>query len=209
MNYGELRKWTCQLPVFSAQDVVILSGQDSSSVQVGLHRWTQAGRIERLRRGLYTLNEHDREVALTPAYLASVLVEPCYLSGVWVLSQFSVIPEAVFAVIAATRGRRVQFENAYGRFTYHRLPERAWFGYSSREVQGFCVLQANCEKALLDAIYWSDSYWDQNRFKQERVDARCLNEGRLQQYAEKWGAAKLRRSVEQLKLYKEAACQIW
>lgn len=125
------------------------------------------------------------------------------------LSQLSVIPEAVFSVTAATRGRKLQFENAYGRFIYRRLPERAWFGYTSREVQGYRILQADCEKALLDAIYWSGSKWDNMRFQQERVDADRLDARRLRRYAEKWGAPKLKQSVEQFKVYKEAACLTW
>lgn len=209
MKYEELREWTQHLPVFSVQDVVTLSGQEASSVRVGLHRWVDTGRIERLRRGLYTLNDRDREAPLTPAYLASAMVEPSYLSGVWMLSQLSVIPEAVFSVTAATRGRKLQFENAYGRFTYRRLPERAWFGYSSQEVQGYRFLQADSEKALLDAIYWSGSIWDSKRFQQERVDAGRLNGRRFQRYAKKWGAVKLKQSVEQFKVYKEAACLTW
>lgn len=95
------------MPTFTKRDVVTLSGQSSSSVAVNLNRWLRAGRIERLRRGLYTLNEKQRQTPLTMAYLASVLVEPSYLSGVWVLSQNSVIPEAVFTVTVATRGRKL------------------------------------------------------------------------------------------------------
>jgi len=209
MKYGKLREWTRELPVFSARDVATLSEQDSSSVLVSLHRWEQKGSIERLRRGLYTLNERDREVPLTPAYLASVLVEPSYLSGVWLLAQHSVIPEAVFTVTSATRGRMVQFENTFGRFVYRRLPERAWFGYAGVEVQGYRVLQADREKALLDAIYWSGLTWDRLRFQQERVNAGRLKERRLQRYAERWGLSRLRRSVAAFEEYRGVTCPTW
>lgn len=209
MKFEEFKAWTQEVPVFSTKDAVTLSGQDASSVLVSLNRWVRAGRIERLRRGLYTLNERERTVPLTPAYLASVLVEPSYLSGVWVLSQHSVIPEAVFSVTAATKGRRVQFDNAIGRFSYHCLPERAWFGYSSQEVHGYYVLKANCEKALLDAIYWSGSSWDRKRFQQERVDGSHLDEGRLKRYANQWGDLKLSRSVAEFNAYKEVLCPTW
>ena len=197
------------LPVFGASDVVTLSGQDAPSVCVNLHRWAQAGRVERLRRGLYTLSESERGVPLTSAYLASVLVEPSYLSGVWVLSQNSVIPEAVFTVTSATRGRKVHFDNVCGRFAYYRLPECAWFGFSSKEVQGYYILSADCEKALLDSIYWSGSVWGRKRFQQERVDANRLNPHRLNRYAERWGSLKLKRSVAEFKVYKEAQCPTW
>lgn len=209
MTFETLKELVRDLPVFGARDVVALSEQDSSSVSVNLHRWARVGRIERLRRGLYTLNKTERQVPLTAAYLASVLVEPSYLSGVWVLSQNSVIPEAVFTVTSATPGRKVRFENGYGRFTYHRLPERAWFGFSSKESHGYYALHARCEKALLDAIYWGASVWDRKRFQQERVDAGRLNEVRLNRYAERWGEPKLKRSVAEFKAYKQEPCPIW
>ena len=209
MKYEAFRDLAEGMPTFTKRDVVTLSGQSAASMAVNLNRWLQAGRIERLRRGLYTLNDKQRQAPLTAAYLASVLVEPSYLSGVWVLSQNSVIAEAVFTVTAATRGRKVRFENAYGRFAYYRLPERAWFGYSSQELHGYFVLLANSEKALLDAIYWSDSVWDQKRFRQERVDASRINVDRLSRYVQKWGDLKLKRSILEFKIYKEDSCQTW
>jgi len=76
-------------------------------------------------------------------------------------------------------------------------------------VQGYYVLQADCEKALLDAIYWSGSPWGRKRFQQERVDASRLNEARLKRYADRWGEPELKRSAAQFNLYKEEACPIW
>ena len=209
MKFEALRNLAEGMPTFSTRDVVIFSEQSPSSVAVHLNRWVRTGRIERLRRGLYTLKERERRVPLTPAYLSSILVEPSYLSGQWVLAQNSVIPEAVFAVTAATRGRKVHFENAYGRFAYHRLPQCAWFGYVGKEVQSYYVLFARSEKALLDTIYWSGSPWDRQRFRQERVDANRLNGDRLARYAEKWGESKLNQSVKEFRAYKEGLCPTW
>lgn len=146
---------------------------------------------------------------LKKAYLASLLVEPSYLSGVWLLSQFFITPEASFTVTAETKGRKLLFENVYGRFAYFRLPERAWFGFSNQETDGYYTLYAHPEKALLDTIYWSGSTWDTKRFQQERVHAERLNLNRLQSYAKRWGIPKLKQSVAQFAIYKEAACPIW
>ena len=209
MKFAALKDVAEDMPTFSTRDVVTFSEQSPSSAAVHLNRWVRTGRIERLRQGLYTLKERERRVPLTPAYLSSVLVEPSYLSGQWVLAQNSVIPEAVFTVTAATRGRKVRFENAYGRFAYYRLPERAWFGYVGKEFQGYYVLLARREKAMLDTIYWSGSPWDRQRFQQERVDADNLNEGRLTRYAEKWGISKLKHSAEEFRAYKENLCPTW
>lgn len=209
MNYERFRDAVSQLPAFTLRDAATLSGQSTPSISVHLNRWVRAGRLERLRRGLYTLNPQDRQVPLAKAYLASLLVEPSYLSGVWLLSQHSVIPEAVFTITSATCGRRVQLENAYGRFAYLRLPERAWFGFSSKETGGYFALYASPEKALLDAIYWSRETWDKKRFQQERVAPNRLNTDRLERFAKRWGLPKLRHSVKEFIRYEEAPCLTW
>ena len=209
MEYERFRDAVCQLPAFSLRDAVTLSGQSTPSISVHLNRWVRTGRLERLRRGLYTLNTHDRQAPLTKAYLASLLVEPSYLSGVWLLSQLSVIPEAAFTITCATRGRRVRFENSYGRFAYYRLPEKAWFGFSSKETEGYYALYASPEKALLDSIYWSGETWDEKRFQQERLDANRLKTRRLERFAARWGIPKLRDSVDGFIRYKEAPCPTW
>lgn len=209
MEYKAFRNAVRELPAFTLRDAVILSGQTSSVVSVHLNRWVRSGHIIRLRRGLYTLNDQERQVPLKKAYLASLLVEPSYVSGVWLLSQLSIIPEATFTVTAATRGRKLRFENDYGRFAYFRLPERAWFGFSSQETDGYYTLYASPEKALLDTIYWSGSAWDEKKFQQERVNAERLNLKRLQSYAKRWGIPQLKQSVAQLTIYKEAACPTW
>jgi predicted transcriptional regulator of viral defense system len=209
MKYEELKRWLEKMPTFTSLDVVTLSGQSAESVAVALTRWVSAGRVERLRRGLYTLSANDRKVPLSPAYVASLLVEPSYLSGVWALANLSVIPEAVFTVTSATRSRRVDFENGSGRFTYQRIPERAWFGFSVKEVGGGDVLFANAEKALLDTIYWSRTVWGVERFAQERVKAGRIDVCRLRGYAKKWSAPALLKSVEAFLKFKEEKCLIW
>ncbi|MGZ0656597.1 type IV toxin-antitoxin system AbiEi family antitoxin domain-containing protein [Coraliomargarita sp. W4R72] len=197
------------MSAFSAQDVVTLSGQSAGSVAISLNRWVKSERLERLRRGLYTLNENDRKVPLSRALIASLLVEPSYLSGVWVLANDSVIPEAVFTVTSATKGRRLDFANAHGSFAYRRIPERAWFGFKVKEVRGGNALFADAEKALLDTIYWSRSVWGEDRFKQERVNPDRIQVKRLKRYAAKWRAPALLKSVDAFIQYKESSCLTW
>ena len=209
MDFGELKTRVARMPVFSTQDVMTLSGQEPSVVAVALTRWCRAGHLLRLRRGLYALSERDRELRVRAPVVASALVEPSYLSGLWILAQVSIIPEAVFIVTSATRGRRVRFENAFGRFVYERLPARGWFGFAASEVDGCEVLFADAEKALLDYIYWSRSRWDAARFRQERVDAERIDLDRLESYVDRWPVCRLVRAVEEFKLYKEAACLTW
>jgi predicted transcriptional regulator of viral defense system len=209
MRYEALRAWVEDVPVFSVQDVVTLSGQSTASVAVSLNRWVQSKRVERLRRGLYTLNPSDRNVTLSRAFIASLLVEPSYLSGVWALANNSVIPEAVFSLTSASKGRRVDFSNAYGRYSYRRVPERAWFGFKVKEVNGGNALFADSEKALLDTIYWSRSIWGVDRFKQERVNPDRIHPERLKYYATKWRASLLLKSVDAFFQFKEEKCLTW
>lgn len=209
MDFGELKARVARMPVFSTQDVVTLSGQEPPVVAVALTRWCRAGHLLRLRRGLYALRERDRELRVSAPAVASALVEPSYLSGLWILAQASIIPEAVFVVTSATRGRRARFENAFGRFVYERLPARGWFGYAASEVDGCQVLFADAEKALLDTIYWSRTPWDAARFRQERVDAARIDPDRLKSYVERWPVRRLVEALEAFKAYQEASCLTW
>jgi len=209
MDYGAFKRWVAEIPIFTTQDVVTISGQNPAIVAVSLTRWVRAGQVIRLRRGLYTLSDQERRAPLRAPIIAAALVEPSYLSGVWLLSNDSVVPEAVFMVTSATRGRSVEFENPYGRFAYQRLPERAWFGYGLREVDGQGVLFADPEKALLDTIYWSRSDWKPERFRQERVDGDRINRKRLERYVKRWGEPQLFKSLEAFMHYQQEACPTW
>lgn len=209
MDFDTLRACVAAMPLFTTQDVVTLSGQRSSVVSVALTRWSKAGRLLRLRRGLYALREEDRKVPVSAPLVASALVEPSYLSGVWILAQQSVIPEAVFRISSATRSRRVRFKNAFGRFIYERLPARGWFGFSPREVDGCQVLFADAEKALLDTIYWSRVKWDAAGFRRERVDAGRIDLPQLESYVDRWPKRQLNESVAAFKEYKEHSCLTW
>lgn len=209
MEYGRFRKWFKEVPAFSTQDAAILSAQSPPVVAVSLNRWVYSGRIERLRRGLYTLNEDDRNVSIDNALVASLLVEPSYLSGVWALSNYSIIPESVFTVTSATKGRHLDFKNSFGNFSYYRLPERAWFGFKEVKVGGGLVLLADPEKALLDTLYWSRAIWTVDRFRQERVDAARIQPKRLMSYLQKWPIPMLQKSVAAFSQYKEQKCQTW
>ena len=209
MELMQLKAAVARMPVFSTQDVVTLSGQEPSVVAVALTRWCQSGHLLRLRRGLYALSDTDREVSVSAPVVAAALVEPSYLSGLWSLSQASIIPEAVFVVTSATRGRRVCFNNAFGRFIYERLPLSGWFGFVSRQVNDCEVLFADAEKALLDTIYWSRARWDIARFRQERVDAHRIDLKRLESYVDRWPVRRLLETVAAFKSYKEAACLTW
>ena len=82
-------------PWFDLPAVVQLSGEPRRDVVNQLYRWSRAGKVIPLRRGMYALADRYRRVRVPPATLANALYVPSYLSGLWALGFYGLIPEAV------------------------------------------------------------------------------------------------------------------
>ena len=164
-----------------------VSEESDPALAVQLSRWVHAGKLNRLRSGLY-------EIAKTPAHffeVANRLVEPSYISGAWALSYYSLIPDAVMEVTSAVgvhpRPEHALFTNHHGRFSYAFTP--AFAGYREIETGGDpTVLMAFPEKALVDWWCWQQGDWPTERHEEARyqnVGALCLDT--VQQWAEQTG----------------------
>ena len=111
-------------------------------------RLIQTGELVPLRRGLYATTRD-----LHPFCLAASIYGPSYISYETALSYHGLIPEAVFEVTSATLKRPRRFENAYGRFCYHRIPREAYaIGIEQVTESGIPFLIASATKALCDRI---------------------------------------------------------
>ena len=98
--------------------IVQLSGEPRRDVVNQLYRWSRAGKVIPLRRGMYALADRYRRVPVPPATLANALCFPSYLSGLWALGFYGLIPEAVPVYTSVTTRGTSKFDNAYGMFRY-------------------------------------------------------------------------------------------
>jgi predicted transcriptional regulator of viral defense system len=177
---------------------LLLAGNvDPNDVRRQLSRWTRAGKIRQLRRGLYTLVPPYNKVTPHPFLLANALVPGSYVSGTSALAYYGLIPEYVPRTLSVTLTRPSQWDDG---FIFQHLAPRLFFGYQSVEVvKGQFAFIAQPEKAILDLAHLTqgsdnETYLTQLRLQNlERLDLR-----RLQEFAERAAKPKWKRVASQV-----------
>lgn len=117
-------------------------------------RLAQKGTLIRLKRGLYLRSGLEHDVS-TLGRAANRLYGPSYVSFVWALRLYGLIPEDVPHITSATfgKGKSKRFDTPVGSFFYHDVPSAAYplaltfFGDAHRRF-----LIASPEKALCDEL---------------------------------------------------------
>jgi len=178
---------------------LLLAGDvDVADVRVQLSRWTAAGRIIQLRRGLYALAPPYQVVAPHPFLVANRLLQPSYVSVQAALAHYGLIPEYVAVVTSVTTRRPGTWETALGRYTFRSLKQNRFFGYRQVEVaEGQQAFVATPEKALLDLVYLEPGADDPEYLAELRLqNLERLDLDRLGAQAERADSPKLARAAE-------------
>ncbi len=81
----------------------------------------KAKKIVRIKKGLYVLGPDFRR-PFSLEILANMIYGPSYVSGMWALSYYQLIPERVEEVTSCTPNRIKLFETPVGRFRYTYIP---------------------------------------------------------------------------------------
>ncbi len=167
-------KWESLLQLVSGQswfDLPLLaqvSGENRRTLLVQLSRWSREGKLVALRRGMYTLNPIYRRTALSVPQVANILYTPSYLTGIWCLGFYGLVPEKVVAWTSVTTRVTRTFENALGHFRYQQVKPELFRGFESKPLQGVPVRIATPEKAMCDFLYLSGANWDRSRLEEMR-----------------------------------------
>ena len=74
------------------------------------------GKLIPLRRGLY-----ETDVNASVKYLAAKIYNPSYISLDYVLSAYSLIPEAVYSITSATSNNSKIYNNEFGCFIFSHI----------------------------------------------------------------------------------------
>ncbi|MDI6732195.1 MAG: hypothetical protein QME05_06515 [Candidatus Margulisbacteria bacterium] len=176
MKYQEFKKKLRKLPLFSSSQLGALGG-NVATLKNQLVKWQKKGLLIKLRRGLYLLNQDDREMNPSRFFIACQLYPPCYISTTYALSYYGIIPEAVRDVTCVTTRKTASFDNPSGRYVYQHL-KKALFGgfHAEKDENGMLYFIADKEKALVDYIYFNlkafagkenDIFEKSHRFKKE------------------------------------------
>lgn len=198
MRYQEFKNQVRGYPVVTASLLNSLGG-DERLLRNQLSRWQKQRLILRLKKGMYLLNRDDRSLQPSPFFLANQMVFPSYLSLESALAFYQMIPEAVYQVTSVTTAKPAQYVSTEGAFAFRHVKPELFFGFTAlRDENGFDILIAEPEKALLDFFYFNlpqFSEGDRGIFAESYRIAgeEILRPGLLEQYAARFSSKKLRR----------------
>jgi hypothetical protein len=153
VKFDELLAIVQDEPVFDT--TLILSGDiDPMDVRRQLSRWTAAGRLYQLRRGLYSLAPPFQKVRPDPFVIANHLVRPSYVSLQSALSFYGLIPESVPVTTSITTGRPAFYSTPLGDFSFRHVNVPFFRDFDVLEPsEKQPAFVATPEKALIDLIY--------------------------------------------------------
>jgi predicted transcriptional regulator of viral defense system len=153
MQYAEFRLKVKNYPVISGKLLKVLAA-DAPGLKTNLHRWQKKGRVIRLRRGVYVLNQEDSRIRPSRLFLAKEIYGPSYVSMEYALSVYGLIPEQTAAVTSICTKKTMSFKNKFGSFIYQHIKTSAFAGFEQeKDEAGLAYFMATPEKALVDFIY--------------------------------------------------------
>jgi predicted transcriptional regulator of viral defense system len=153
MEFARLIEIVGHEPVFETG--LLLAGEvNPANVHRQLSRWTKAGQLYQLRRGLYALAPPFQKVKPHPFVVANRMVRGSYVSCQSALAHYGLIPEHVPVVISVTTGRPACWETPLGVYEFHHIKTDLLWGYRLTNLGGGQkAFVATPEKALLDLVH--------------------------------------------------------
>ena len=197
MKFDQLITLTDELDWFDLPMLAQLSDERRATLTTQLFRWSNAGKVVPLRRGMYVLADRYRKAKMQPAALANALYRPSYLSGLWAMAYYGLIPEAVPVFTSVSTRKPHTFKNAFGEFVYRNIKQSLFGGYQVVRILARNVLVATLEKALFDHWYLSTGPWSQARMAELRLSVSLVDPQKLHGWIDKSGKPRLHNAFEQ------------
>ena len=196
MEFARLIEIVGHEPVFETG--LLLAGEvNPANVHRQLSRWTKAGRLYQLRRGLYALAPPFQKVKPHPFFVANRMVRGSYVSCQSALAHYGLIPEHVPVVTSVTTGRPARWETPLGVYQFRHIKTELLRGYQLTDLGGGQkAFVATPEKALLDLIYLQPGGDAPDYLRELRLqNLDCLNLDELRRQADLAHSPKLRRAA--------------
>ncbi len=179
MKFEDLLDTFGNEPCFDYAAAALLFAEPDAMIRTALYRFRKTGRLLELRRGVYAFADRYRKIPLPGTAVAGFLYPPSYLSEVWALSWYGVIPEKAVLYTSVTPRPTRSFTNSFGRFRYRTVKQAMFFGFETQRVLDGPMLVASPEKALVDLWYleageWSPQRMESMRFEPDAIDTDAL-----------------------------------
>lgn len=197
MDFDHLLRLVGDEPLVESSFLV--SGEsDPKGVHRQLSRWTRAGKLYQLRRGIYALAPPHQRARPHPFVVANRLVRPSYISLQSALSFHGLIPESVPVTTSVTTARPGRFRTPLGEFSFRHLRVAHLWGYRLVTIDSRSqALVAEPEKALLDLLYLTPRSDRAEALEGLRLQNLArLDQDRLASIARRFRQARLDRAVE-------------
>lgn len=195
-------KWKTLLSLIGGETLfdssALLSGADPpSEVHRALSRWTAAGRLVQLRRGLYVLAPPYARRPPDLIAIAGRMRRPSYVSLQSALAYHGAIPESVPITMSVTTGRPGRWETEFGGFRYRHVHLDLFWGYEQvglrEDGAGYVALP---EKALLDLFHFTTGPIRAAFVRELRLEPEAMDGRRLLEFAQRAARPKLIRAAE-------------
>ena len=153
MKYLKFKDAVRKFPFITTTHIFNLD-KNPHTLIVQLKGWERKNLVIKLKRGFYLLSESERKIEPSRIFLANSLYSPSYVSTLYALYYYDLIPEKVEDVTSVTTKKTTKFITPLGTFVYQHLKTDLFFGLRKIEDEnGFPVFIAEPEKALLDFFY--------------------------------------------------------
>jgi hypothetical protein len=200
MRFEQFLQHAAGIPCFDLSLAERVMNQPRRQTIMQLSRWSTAGHLIPLRRGVYTVADAFRKAPFSAPQAANEIYRPSYLSGIWALGFYGIVPERVVLFTSVTTRVTRRFSNALGDFAYSNIRKDLFRNFARHTIDGTPVWIADPEKALLDYWHLHAGAWSLERMKGMRfqnfelVDISRLGEfakgypGRVQKALNAWMA---------------------
>lgn len=144
-------------PYFTLQGFKQATGMESPTrVRTLLSRWSKAGHILQLKKGVYMTRRfhelHHGDPAFT-AVVSAILLPQSYLSLDFILQEHQLLTEITYPTTSVTPKNTRRITNQVGTFWYRHIRNDLYHGFSITEHYGVKVARASLAKALFDFLY--------------------------------------------------------
>ena len=162
--------------IFTPREFRDIMGVSYKTASVFISRNVRSGLFIKLRNNYYLLKDSNPSLY----FIANRLYQPSYVSLEKALAHYGVIPETVYTVTSVTTKPTREFDTPKGIFSYQKIQQNAFTGYSPISLEGVVTLFAEPEKALADYLYFVDL---KRVSLNDRLDIRNINKKKLLQFA--------------------------